>query len=134
MTELLSLLSRFVVAVELIAASLSKVAGAVNAVNVKKAVEDSVEDGPVKDEVKKTTRTRNTKKEEPKGPDLEKLRAEIKQAAGDIAKGDSDECADKFDDLMEEFEVRNVSKLADDQVEDFHKALKKLASKYYDVA
>ena len=50
-----------------------------------------------------------------------------------IAEGDSDECADEFDDLLEDFKVRTVTKLADDDVEEFHAEAKKIVSKYYEL-
>lgn len=60
------------------------------------------------------------------------LREEIKTMATHIAEGDSDECADEFDDLLEDFKVRTVTKLADDDVEEFHAEAKKIVSKYYE--
>lgn len=65
--------------------------------------------------------------------DLTVLRDEIKTMATHIAEGDSDECADEFDDLLEDFKVRTVTKLADDDVEDFHAEAKKIVSKYYEL-
>ena len=50
-----------------------------------------------------------------------------------IAEGDSDECADEFDDLLEDFKVRTVTKLANDDVEDFHAEAKKIVAKYYEL-
>lgn len=55
-------------------------------------------------------------KDEPKGPDVAKLREDIKTIAKAIAAGDSDECADDFDDLLESFSVRTVTKLKDEDV------------------
>ena len=66
-------------------------------------------------------------------PDLDTLREEIKTMATHIAEGDSDECADEFDDLLEDFKVRTVTKLADDDVEEFHAEAKKIVSKYYEL-
>lgn len=65
--------------------------------------------------------------------DIDALRDEIKTIATHIAEGDSDECADEFDDLLEDFKVRTVTKLADDDVEDFHAEAKKIVSKYYEL-
>ena len=65
--------------------------------------------------------------------DLDTLRDEIKTMATHIAEGDSDECADEFDDLLEDFKVRTVTKLADDDVEEFHAEAKKIVSKYYEL-
>lgn len=61
------------------------------------------------------------------------LREEIKTIAKAIAAGDSDECADKFDELLEDYKVRTVTKLADEDVEAFHKDATKLVGKYYEV-
>ena len=66
-------------------------------------------------------------------PDLGTLRDEIKTMATHIAEGDSDECADEFDDLLEDFKVRTVTKLADDDVAEFHAEAKKIVSKYYEL-
>jgi outer membrane biosynthesis protein TonB len=86
------------------------------------------------EEKPKQKRTRQAKtKDEPKGPDVAKLREEIKTIAKAIAAGDSDECADKFDELLEDYKVRTVTKLADEDVEVFHKDATKLVGKYYEV-
>lgn len=69
----------------------------------------------------------------PKGPDVAKLREDIKTIAKAIAAGDSDECADKFDELLEDYKVRTVTKLADEDVEAFHKDATKLVGKYYEI-
>lgn len=65
--------------------------------------------------------------------DLDTLRDEVKTMATHIAEGDSDECADEFDDLLEDFKVRTVTKLNDDDVEEFHAEAKKIVSKYYEL-
>ena len=65
--------------------------------------------------------------------DIDTMRDEIKTMATHIAEGDSDECADEFDDLLEDFKVRTVTKLADDDVEEFHAEAKKIVSKYYEL-
>lgn len=70
---------------------------------------------------------------EEKGPDLTLLRDEIKMMAKHVAAGESDKCADLFDELLEEFKVRTVPKLADEQVEDFHKQARALVAKYYQI-
>lgn len=85
-------------------------------------------------EEKPKRKPRQTKpKDEPKGPDVAKLREEIKTIAKAIAAGDSDECADKFDELLEDYKVRTVTKLADEDVEAFHKDATKLVGKYYEI-
>lgn len=143
------LLERFVVAHELIAANSSK--------PVSVAGEVATASGSAEPEPKATAkRTRTTKpkaapepepeqEEEEEAPkpkakakakeaaDIDTLREEIKTMATHIAEGDSDECADEFDDLLEDFKVRTVTKLADDDVEDFHAEAKKIVSKYYEL-
>lgn len=94
-------------------------------------IEDDLDDEP---EEKPKRKPRQAKpKDEPKGPDVAALREEIKTIAKAIAAGDSDECADKFDELLEDYKVRTVTKLEDEDVEAFHKDAKKLAGKYYEI-
>lgn len=159
MSELNALLVRFVVAIEIIAAAMS--GGKAPATDPKEnstakktttrktsKVEEEPEDeeepeekAPAKSSTRKTTTTRKTstakkppvEDEEEGDAELDELRDEISQMAKHIAKGDSDECADKYEALMDDYGVRTVSKLKDGDVEDFHKALKKLVEKYYDV-
>lgn len=93
--------------------------------------EDDLDEEP---EEKPKRKPRQAKpKEEPKGPDVVALREEIKTIAKAIAAGDSDECADKFDELLEDYKVRTVTKLADEDVEAFHKDATKLVGKYYEI-
>lgn len=68
-----------------------------------------------------------------KGPDLGELRDEIKTIAKHIAEGDDDECADKFDELLDAYKVRTVTKLSDDDVADFHADAKALVAMYYEI-
>lgn len=85
-------------------------------------------------EEKPARKPRQTKpKEEPKGPDLTVLRDEIKTMAKAIAAGDSDECADQFDELLEDYKVRTVTKLPEADVEEFHKEAKALVAKFYEI-
>lgn len=65
--------------------------------------------------------------------DLTPLRDEIKQIAKHIAAGESDKCADLFDELLEDYGVRTVTKLSDEDVVKFHTDAKTLVAKYYDV-
>lgn len=147
--KMLVLLERFVVAHELIAANSAKpVAVAGEVVAAPEAAE------PEQKAPAKRTRTAKPKaapepepeqeeeEEAPKPkakakaksePDLDTLREEIKTMATHIAEGDSDECADEFDDLLEDFKVRTVTKLAEDDVEEFHAEAKKIVSKYYEL-
>ena len=157
--KFLALVERFVVAHELIAANSAKQPATVTVANnttqpveVKVEGEDVIDTKPVEGrgvkakpepeddlddeetEEKPKRKPRQSKpKEEPKGPDVAKLREEIKTIAKAIAAGDSDECADKFDELLEDYKVRTVTKLADEDVEAFHKDATKLVGKYYEV-
>lgn len=145
--KFLVLLERFVVAHELIAANSAKPVAVVGEVAAAPEVAEPEQKAPAK-------RTRATKpkaapepepeqeEEAPKPkakaqaksePDLDTLREEIKTMATHIAEGDSDECADEFDDLLEDFKVRTVTKLTDDDVEEFHAEAKKIVSKYYEL-
>lgn len=149
--KMLVLLERFVVAHELIAANSAKPAAVVGEAA---AAPEAAE--PEQKPAAKRTRTAKPKaapepepepeqeeeeeapkpkaKAKAKGPaDIDALRDEIKTMATHIAEGDSDECADEFDDLLEDFKVRTVTKLADDDVEEFHAEAKKIVSKYYEL-
>lgn len=145
--KFLVLLERFVVAHELIAANSAKPGAVMGEFAAPEAAE------PEQNAPAKRTRAAKPKaapepepeqeeEEAPKSkakakakeaPDLDTLRDEIKTMATHIAEGDSDECADEFDDLLEDFKVRTVTKLADDDVEDFHAEAKKIVSKYYEL-
>ncbi|EEA6574711.1 hypothetical protein GO103_004400 [Salmonella enterica] len=100
---------------------------------VKVEPEDDLSDDDEPEEKPKRKQRQAKPKDEPKGPDVAKLREEIKTIAKAIAAGDSDECADKFDELLEDYKVRTVTKLADEDVEAFHKDATKLVGKYYEV-
>lgn len=152
--KFLVLLERFVVAHELIAANSAKQPATLTVDNhitkpieikvegkdiidvkpakVKPEPEDDLDDEEPEEKPKRKPRQPKPK-EEPKGPDVPALREEIKTIAKHIAAGDSDECADKFDELLEGYKVRTVTKLADEDVEAFHKDATKLVSKYYEV-
>ncbi|EDW9898060.1 hypothetical protein MLA71_003427 [Salmonella enterica subsp. enterica serovar Infantis] len=157
---IIKLLERFVVAHELIAANSAKQPAAVTVANnttkpveIKVEGEDVIDTKPAKaksepeddlddeelEEKPKQKRTRGqsikaaAEATKPKGPDVAKLREEIKTIAKAIAAGDSDECADKFDELLEDYKVRTVTKLADEDVEAFHKDATKLVGKYYEI-
>lgn len=150
-----AMLERFVIAHELIAKNSQPLTGAGGSTKP----DDEAKNGSAP---AKTTRTRKApvKEEEPeddepapkkraskteapaktgrgkaKGPDL---RAEIGEMAkkavegDDLEDDDADDLVDKFDDLLEEFEVKNVKELDDDQVADFHKELKAIIEEYYD--
>lgn len=76
---------------------------------------------------------RATKPKAEPEPDLDKLREEIEVMAKHIGSGDSDDCADELDDLLDEYDARSVKKLKDLQVQEFHKELKAIVAKYYDI-
>nr|DAH52825.1 MAG TPA: hypothetical protein [Caudoviricetes sp.] len=155
--KFLALVERFVVAHELIAANSAKpkyegpltgeqlVSGGIKELPVegedvidtkpakaKPEPEDDMDDEEPEEKPKRKPRQAKPK-EEPKGPDVAALREDIKTIAKAIAAGDSDECADKFDELLEDYKVRTVTKLADEDVEAFHKDATKLVGKYYEI-
>lgn len=154
--KFLALLERFVVAHELIAANsakttlIEKVGDVVRAEEKVVAVGDGGSEKAVKggdkpkqeeddladDEPEEKPKTRKPRATKPKAepePDLDKLREEISVMAKHIGSGDSDDCADELDDLMDEYDVRSVKKLGDLQVQEFHKELKAIVAKYYDI-
>ncbi|WP_373445720.1 hypothetical protein [Salmonella enterica] len=157
---IIELLERFVVAHELIAANSARrtvtetvANNTTKPVEIKVEGEDVIDTKPAKaksepeddlddeelEEKPKQKRTRGqsikaaAEATKPKGPDVAKLREEIRTIAKAIAAGDSDECADKFDELLEDYKVRTVTKLADEDVEAFHKDATKLVGKYYEI-
>ena len=98
-----------------------------------KPEEDDLADDEATEEKPKTRKPRATKPKAEPEPDLDKLREEISVMAKHIGSGDSDDCADELDDLMDEYDVRSVKKLGDLQVQEFHKELKAIVAKYYDI-
>lgn len=146
---MLKLLERFVVAHELIAANSAKPAAVISPVVSGPAANDEAAEPKQKPAAKRTRTTKPKAAPEPEpeqeeeeeapkpkakeAADIDTLREEIKTMATHIAEGDSDECADEFDDLLEDFKVRTVTKLADDDVEEFHAEAKKIVSKYYEL-
>lgn len=117
---MLKLLERFVVAHELLAKNSAKPVAVIGEVV---STLEAAEPAP-------KVKAKSKAKDE---PDLATLRDEIKTMATHIAEGDSDECADEFDDLLEDFKVRTVTKLPDADVEEFHAEAKKIVSKYYEL-
>ena len=147
---IIKLLERFVVAHELIAANSAKqtiveaVGNVVRAEEKSAAAKDepttvkakSEEDDLADEAPEEKPKTRKPRQAKPKAepePDLDKLREEIEVMAKHIGSGDSDDCADELDDLMDEYDVRSVKKLGDLQVQEFHKELKAIVAKYYDI-
>jgi hypothetical protein len=149
--KMLVLLERFVVAHELIAANSAKntlIEKVGDVVRAEETVAEPEQKAPAKrtrttkpkaatepePEQEEEVRITTPKSRKDKGEkDLDTLREEIKTMATHIAEGDSDECVDEFDDLLEDFMVRTVTKLADDDVEEFHAEAKKIVSKYYEL-
>ena len=151
--KFLVLLERFVVAHELIAANSAKpvavfgeqVGGSSGSADVAEPEQKAPAKRTRTAKPKATPEPEPEQEEEEEAPkpkakakakeatDLDTLRDEIKTMATHIAEGDSDECADEFDDLLEDFKVRTVTKLADDDVEEFHAEAKKIVSKYYEL-
>ncbi len=149
--KFLALVERFVVAHELIAANSAKpkyegplageqlVSGGVKELPVEgedvigaKAVKGGVGPKPEPEddlddeepEEKPKRKPRQTKpKDEPKGPDVAKLREEIKTKAQAIGVGDSDDVADALEALLDKFNSRTVTKIKDEQVPDFAEGL-----------
>lgn len=155
--KFLALLERFVVAHELIAANSGNKKTSVGELTVdvtttgvetvkkeldkalkevEKAKAKPEEDDLADDEAREEKPKRKPRATKPKAepePDLDKLREEISVMAKHIGSGDSDDCADELDDLMDEYDVRSVKKLKDLQVQEFHKELKAIVAKYYDI-
>lgn len=103
---------------------------------VEKAKAKPEEDDLADDEPEEKPKTRKPRATKPKAepePDLDKLREEIEVMAKHIGSGDSDDCADELDDLLDEYDARSVKKLKDLQVQEFHKELKAIVAKYYDI-
>lgn len=145
--KLLVLLERFVVAHELIAANSGKAPLAAEPGEVMTTLEEVKPDPAAKTKRTRTAKAKPAPEPEPEveeeeapkpkaskkqGPDLAELRAEIKEMATHIAAGDSDECANEFDDLLDEFKVRTVTKLPDEDVAEFHGLAKEIVGKYYE--
>lgn len=154
---IIKLLERFVVAHELIAANSGNKETSVGALTVdvtttgvetvkqeldkalkevEKAKAKPEEDDLADDEPEEKPKTRKPRTTKPKAepePDLDKLREEIEVMAKHIGSGDSDDCADELDDLLDEYDARSVKKLKDLQVQEFHKELKAIVAKYYDI-
>ena len=147
--KFLELLERFVVAHELIAANSAKPVAVAGEVAAAPEAAEPAQKAPAKrtraPKPKAAPEPEPEQEEEEEAPkpkakakakeaaDIDTLREEIKTMATHIAEGDSDECADEFDDLLDDFMVRTVTKLADDDVEEFHAEAKKIVSKYYEL-
>ena len=91
---------------------------------VKPEPEDDLADDEEPEEKPKRKPRQAKPKEEPKGPDVAKLREEIKAKAQAIGVGDSDDVADALEALLDKFNSRTVTKLKDEQVQDFVEGLR----------
>lgn len=155
--QIVNLITRGVVALEIIAKHYETVGAAVGKQEDKKpskAKKEVVEDDDAEDEApaktKKVPAKGKAKKEaedekpakgkkataKGKGKDadpLAEMRDEIKQYAAIIAGGDDDDANDEFDDLLEAFEIKSIAKLEDDDVEDFHRDLKEIVEAYFEL-
>lgn len=148
--KFLALLERFVVAHETIAANSKPVLGEPVLVG-SSAAEGGADKEKAPEEKPKRTRKAPAKKDEPadepeeatkKKPakkdesDSDDLRAKIKELAQQFAACDedfADDLDDDFEDLLDEYEVRSVTKLEEEDLESFHKKQVRLAKKYFDV-
>lgn len=88
---------------------------------------------PVEDDLDDEPAPPRKAKAAPTKPDVSVLRDEIKTMAKHIAAGDSDQCADLLDELLEDYKVRTVTKIHEDDVADFHRDAKALVAKYYEI-
>lgn len=160
--KILVLLERFVVAHELIAANsrpLTREGSALDKL-ADDAVKTGKDDTPAKatrgrkqaakkeepeddePEEKAPAKKRAGKTEAPAKTTRSKKGGDKRAAIAEMAKvvvegdgldeDDADALLDDFDDLLEDFEVKKVADLDDDQVEEFHDALKEIIEKYYD--
>lgn len=98
-----------------------------------KPVEDDLANDDEPEGKPRARKPRATKQKAEPEQNLDKLREEIEVMAKHIGSGDSDECADEMEDLLDEYEARSVKKLNDTQVPEFHKELKNIVAKYYDI-
>lgn len=161
--QIVNLITRGVVALEVIAKHYETAGAAVGKQEAKKAPangkakEEVVEDDDAEDEAPAKGKAKKEAVEEDDDADdeeeapakskkapakgkgkkdadpLKEMRDEIKQYAAIIAGGDDDDANDEFDDLLEAFEIKSVAKLEDDDVEDFHKDLKEIVETYFEL-
>lgn len=101
----------------------------------KKATKPEPEDDDLNDdeEAEKPAPKKTTKTKAKPEVDLDALREEIKTMAEAIGEGDSDECADNFDDMLDDFGARNIGKIKDEDVAEFHGLLKAMVAKFYEI-
>lgn len=101
----------------------------------KKAAKPEPEDDDLADdeEAEKPAPKKTAKTKAKPEVDLDALREEIKTMAEAIGEGDSDECADNFDDMLDDFGARNIGKIKDEDVAEFHGLLKEMVAKFYEI-
>lgn len=63
---------------------------------------------------------------------LDELRDEIKQYAAVISGGDDGDATEEYEDLLEDFGVKAITKLDDEDVKEFHQEIKDIVIKYYE--
>lgn len=100
-----------------------------------KAKDDADEDTAEEEKSSKGKTTRGRGKSSKADDKTATLRNEIKEMATSMAADDSDEADEimaDFDGLLEKFDVKNVSKLADEDVADFHEELKEIFDGWFD--
>lgn len=141
MLEVISLITRFVTAVESIAASLAvllaKPAAPVTetetpTAKTKKKVEPTVNAEQVEEAPVKTRRTRTTKAEEEPVIDVKALRDEVLEIDDALTDGDIEEALDEFDELMDEYKAKTLKDIKEADLPEFVKKARKIVDKYYD--
>lgn len=91
------------------------------------AVEEKVEEAPVK-----TRRTRQTKAKEEPAIDVKALRDEVLEIDDALTDGEIEEALDEFDDLMDEYSAKTLKDIKESDLPEFVKAARKIVAKYYD--
>lgn len=141
MLEVISLITRFVTAVESIAASLAVLlAKPTDPVvetetptgKTEKKVEPTVNAEQVEDAPVKTRRTRTTKAKEEPVIDVKALRDEVLEIDDALTDGDIEEALDEFDELMDEYSAKTLKDIKEADLPEFIKKARKIVAKYYD--
>lgn len=105
----------------------------------KPAADDGDDDGEDDKPVAKTTRAKRGAAKDKPDTKIADLRKEITTLAEVVAVGDgledkeADACVEEYQDMLKNYGVKAVTKLADADVEDFHTDLKALAEVYFDL-
>lgn len=141
MLEVISLFTRFVTAVESIAASLAvllaKPAAPVTetetpTAKTEKKVEPTVNAEQVEEAPVKPRRPRAPKAKEEPAIDVKALRAEVLEIDDALTDGDIEEALDDFDDLMDEYSAKTLKDIKEADLPEFVKKARKIVAKYYD--